>query len=149
MKLSWQDVTDDVSGRAGGVHPSASALSTAQYALRERSFPAHRSTHGPACHGVASVRSGRAETRRGKGWRVRQWDRTEPMSMVDKSGANEPPDEAMQALIGKQLRTLYDSVLVEPIPDKIVELLIKLDDLSAGRRNGARRPATDQSTEAK
>ncbi len=38
----------------------------------------------------------------------------------------------MQSLIGKQLRTLYDSVLVEPIPDKFVELLMKLDDVSAG-----------------
>jgi hypothetical protein len=36
----------------------------------------------------------------------------------------------MQDLIGQQLRQLYDSVLVEPIPDRIVELLMKLDEVS-------------------
>lgn len=58
--------------------------------------------------------------------------------MVEMGGSNGPPDEAMQALIGKQLRTLYDSVLVEPIPDKIVELLIKLDDLTSETPIGGR-----------
>lgn len=41
-------------------------------------------------------------------------------------------DDAMQALIGKKLRTLYESVLAEPIPDKIVDLLVKLDDVPVG-----------------
>ncbi|MBJ3774594.1 NepR family anti-sigma factor [Acuticoccus mangrovi] len=41
----------------------------------------------------------------------------------------------MQTLIGKQLRDLYDSVLVEPLPDKIVELLTKLDDLTGDDDN--------------
>lgn len=44
-------------------------------------------------------------------------------------------DDAMQTLIGKQLRDLYDSVLVEPLPDKIVELLTKLDDLTGDDDN--------------
>ncbi len=39
----------------------------------------------------------------------------------------------MQSLIGKQLRNLYDTVLVEPIPDKLVELLLKLDDATSDR----------------
>lgn len=40
-----------------------------------------------------------------------------------------PDDDPLQALIGKQLRTLYDSVLSEPIPEKFVELLSKLDEV--------------------
>lgn len=68
------------------------------------------------------------------------------MAMANKSGAGAPSEQAMQALIGKELRTLYDSVLVEPIPDKIVELLIKLDDLTGTPRS---RPPSGQNTEAK
>lgn len=37
----------------------------------------------------------------------------------------------MQAMIGKQLRSLYESVLDEPLPDKIMDLLVKLDDVPA------------------
>ena len=51
--------------------------------------------------------------------------------MDKRTQSNEPDDDVMQAMIGKQLRTLYDSVLAEPIPDNLVELLIKLDDLTA------------------
>jgi hypothetical protein len=43
----------------------------------------------------------------------------------------------MQDLIGKQLRQLYDSVLVEPIPDRIVELLMKLDDVPSDEDGGS------------
>ncbi|UOM34498.1 NepR family anti-sigma factor [Acuticoccus sp. I52.16.1] len=42
----------------------------------------------------------------------------------------------MQSLIGKQLRSLYDSVLVEPIPDKLVELLLKLDEVGGDSPSG-------------
>ncbi len=49
----------------------------------------------------------------------------------------------MQSLIGKQLRNLYDSVLVEPIPDKLVELLLKLDDIEVGTATSPKKPATD------
>ncbi len=49
----------------------------------------------------------------------------------------------MQSLIGKQLRTLYDSVLVEPIPDKLVELLMKLDQVSADKSDDATHPSND------
>ncbi|XWN32439.1 MAG: NepR family anti-sigma factor [Devosia sp.] len=40
-----------------------------------------------------------------------------------------PLDERIEAMIGKQLRNLYDAVLAEPIPDKIADLLSKLDDV--------------------
>ena len=41
---------------------------------------------------------------------------------------NHDGDE-IQSLIGEQLRAMYDSVLSEPIPDRLVELIIKLDDV--------------------
>ncbi|MEM8853557.1 MAG: NepR family anti-sigma factor [Pseudomonadota bacterium] len=40
-----------------------------------------------------------------------------------------PLDERIEAMIGQQLRNLYDAVLAEPIPDKIAELLSKLDEI--------------------
>lgn len=48
-------------------------------------------------------------------------------------------DERLQAHIGSQLKSMYDSYLNEPIPDRLVELLEKLDAVSstsapAGRR---------------
>jgi hypothetical protein len=66
--------------------------------------------------------------------------------MVDNDEAPLPRDDAMQALIGKQLRSLYESVLAEPLPDKIVDLLVKLDDIPApqievnGRRSTRSEP---------
>ena len=39
-------------------------------------------------------------------------------------------DPRFQAEIGKQLRALYDDVVNEPIPDRFVELLNRLDDSS-------------------
>ena len=51
--------------------------------------------------------------------------------MVDNDETSYPRDDAMQAMIGKQLRSLYESVLAEPLPDKIVDLLVKLDDIPA------------------
>lgn len=49
--------------------------------------------------------------------------------MIERNGPHGPLDEALQALIGKELRSLYDSVLDEPIPNKIADLLLKLDKL--------------------
>lgn len=63
----------------------------------------------------------------------------------------------MQSLIGKQLRTLYDSVLVEPIPDKLVELLMKLDEVttdpqsdddSSQSQRGDTKPGNDENTDS-
>lgn len=50
----------------------------------------------------------------------------------------DPPaeDDPMQTLIGKQLRSLYDSVLAEPIPDHLSELLAKLDEIPVPKKSG-------------
>lgn len=48
--------------------------------------------------------------------------------MDDNEDPNLDGDE-IQAQIGKQLRAMYDNVLSEPIPDRLVELLIQLDDI--------------------
>lgn len=37
-------------------------------------------------------------------------------------------DEHVQRRIGTKLRTFYDELLNEPIPDKFIELLVKLDE---------------------
>lgn len=60
--------------------------------------------------------------------------------MVDNDETSYPRDDAMQAMIGKQLRSLYESVLAEPLPDRIVDLLVKLDDVPAPdiKGNGSR-----------
>ncbi|MEJ8570040.1 NepR family anti-sigma factor [Microbaculum marinum] len=39
-------------------------------------------------------------------------------------------DERLQAHIGTQLKSMYDSFLTEPIPDRLVELLQELDRVS-------------------
>ena len=61
--------------------------------------------------------------------------------MSDEEDVARSHDPAMQSLIGKQLRSLYDSVLLEPIPDRLVELLIKLDDVTGA--NGDDKDAAD------
>ncbi|WP_108660252.1 NepR family anti-sigma factor [Acuticoccus kandeliae] len=66
-----------------------------------------------------------------------------PMSEEDRW--NSPEDDVMQTMIGKQLRSLYDSVLVEPIPDKIVELLVKLDDVTGA--NGLQSAKADMASD--
>jgi hypothetical protein len=37
-------------------------------------------------------------------------------------------DEHVQRRIGTKLRSYYDELLSEPIPDKFIELLMKLDE---------------------
>lgn len=44
--------------------------------------------------------------------------------------------DEIQSQIGRQLRSMYDSILSEPIPDSIVELLVKLDDVQLARAAG-------------
>ena len=39
-------------------------------------------------------------------------------------------DDRLQAHIGGQLKSMYDSYLNAPIPDRLVELLEKLDEVS-------------------
>ncbi len=45
-------------------------------------------------------------------------------------GSGSKLDEHLQAHIGSQLKSMYDSYLNEPIPDRLVELLEKLDEVS-------------------
>ena len=47
-------------------------------------------------------------------------------------------DERLQAHIGSQLKSMYDAYLSEPIPDRIVELLEKLDEASKKIGSGKR-----------
>mgnify|MGYP001806574961 CR=1 FL=1 len=41
----------------------------------------------------------------------------------------------MQSHIGRQLRSLYDSVVQQPVPDRFLELLSKLDEKSGGHKD--------------
>jgi hypothetical protein len=41
----------------------------------------------------------------------------------------------MQSHIGRQLRSLYDSVVQQPVPDRFLELLSKLDEKSGGNKD--------------
>lgn len=47
-----------------------------------------------------------------------------------KGSANKRPalDQNIQAHIGRKLRAVYDEVAAAPIPDRIVELLAKLEE---------------------
>ena len=54
----------------------------------------------------------------------------------ENEGGDNPQDNAMQDMIGQQLRSLYASVLEEPIPDRIVELLVKLDKVGQDDADG-------------
>ena len=56
--------------------------------------------------------------------------------MSDPDDHQSDGDDHMQALIGMQLRTLYDSVLNEPIPDNIISLLSQLDGVPYGSGTG-------------
>lgn len=47
----------------------------------------------------------------------------------------DPMEVGMQAAIGDQLRSMYESVLSEPIPERLVELLEKLDQASQNNRS--------------
>lgn len=65
-------------------------------------------------------------------------------SMTHNNGNDVPDDEPMQTLIGKQLRSLYESVLAEPLPDNIVDLLVKLDEVPVSQGNNNAKPDPDQ-----
>ena len=54
------------------------------------------------------------------------------------SGKREPlpvraPTPAVEQLISRQLRAIYDEVVNEPVPDKIVQLLEELERKRAGK----------------
>lgn len=48
------------------------------------------------------------------------------------SAADAGLDAHLQAHIGSQLKSMYDSYLNAPVPDRIVELLEQLDEVSRG-----------------
>jgi hypothetical protein len=56
------------------------------------------------------------------------------MTDNDKSNGNAPAkkrpalDQHVQAHIGRKLKAVYEEVAAAPIPDRIVELLAKLDE---------------------
>lgn len=45
----------------------------------------------------------------------------------DKAPADPKLDRLAQSLIGDQLRSMYDELLVQPVPDRFRDLLQKLD----------------------
>jgi hypothetical protein len=53
--------------------------------------------------------------------------------MTEKPNGEDPPtpertlDPKIEAMIGAKLRSYYDSLMSEAVPDRIVELLMQLD----------------------
>lgn len=56
--------------------------------------------------------------------------------MSDDSRGKEE-DDPLQDVIGTQLKVMYESVLTEPIPERIVALLTKLDQIELPTNNSA------------
>jgi hypothetical protein len=48
-----------------------------------------------------------------------------------------PLDELSSSQIGKRLKSLYDEVAREPVPDKFMSLLENLERAEKGRTNGS------------
>lgn len=67
------------------------------------------------------------------------------MSSFEGDEPNE--DDPLQAMIGEQLRLFYDSVLSEPLPDQLLDLLNQLDSVpgpgEAAPNQASDTPATD------
>ena len=61
-----------------------------------------------------------------------------PMGRDEMDAVQQSPqlDRQAQARIGEQLRSMYDDLLKQPVPDRFVELLRKLDSKEGGG-NGA------------
>lgn len=47
-------------------------------------------------------------------------------------------DQKIDAMIGAKLRGYYDSLLAEPVPDRIIELLQQLDAQEQDKKPGSR-----------
>jgi hypothetical protein len=54
--------------------------------------------------------------------------RKQSQAEVEKKEEDLQIDEHIQRRIGAKLRSYYDELLNEPIPDKFIELLVKLDE---------------------
>lgn len=50
-------------------------------------------------------------------------------------------DPRLQAHIGRQLKSMYDEYLNEPVPDHLIELLEKLDRIPSGEKKTDGEPA--------
>lgn len=50
-------------------------------------------------------------------------------------------DPRLQAHIGRQLKSMYDEYLSEPVPDHLIELLEKLDQIPSGENKTDGEPA--------
>ena len=63
-------------------------------------------------------------------------DKAEPKMRQDTGGKVEggKVDRRIQGEIGKQLRAVYEDVIKEPVPDRFLELLKKLEE-STGSKN--------------
>ncbi len=58
------------------------------------------------------------------------------VSMSDPGGPDtHGGSDDVQSHIGRQLRSLYDAVVKQPVPDRFVELLAKLDEKSGGKKD--------------
>ncbi len=51
-----------------------------------------------------------------------------PIQSAQEGGQILPFESMVQGHIGRQLRALYDDVLSQPIPDRFLDLLRKLDE---------------------
>ena len=49
-------------------------------------------------------------------------------SASQKARSRSVPADALGEVIGAQLRAIYDEVVAQPIPDRLLELLSRLDD---------------------
>lgn len=59
--------------------------------------------------------------------------------LEDAGGARKsqrPLDDLSSSQIGKRLKTMYDEIVREPVPDKFTSLLENLERAEKGRSNG-------------
>jgi len=63
-------------------------------------------------------------------------DMSEPIDTTrsEPAGPTAPAPNDIQAHIGRQLRSLYDGVVQQPVPDRFRELLDKLDAASGEKK---------------
>ncbi len=65
-----------------------------------------------------------------------QTQRTGNLSSNDNdNGGKSRAIRARQRAIGRELRRMYDGVVNEPVPDDLLDLLRKIDDADAQKKN--------------
>ncbi len=75
------------------------------------------------------------EARPKQGQRRGMINRSDQSAPEDKPGKTGSIGPELQAHIGRQLRSVYDEVLKEPVPDHLRELLAELEKKSSGSKN--------------